>query len=79
MGSVEDIGRISVSRDALRAELAQMELRLVDKLATQVDVDALEARVTKTEDALARIKGALALLSVAAAVLGGLLVKLVTS
>lgn len=39
--SADDNGRISVSRDALRAELAQMELRLVEKLATKSEVDDL--------------------------------------
>ena len=37
----EENGRINVSRDALRAELAQMELRLIDKLATKTEVDVL--------------------------------------
>lgn len=41
----EDNGRISVSRDALRAELAQMELRLVEKLATKTEVDGIRADV----------------------------------
>lgn len=38
---MSDTGRISVSRDALRAELATMELRLVDKLATKSEVEHL--------------------------------------
>ncbi len=49
MANGDDHGRISVSRDALRAELATMELRLVEKLATKQDVTALEARVDKLE------------------------------
>jgi hypothetical protein len=44
----EDSGRISVSRDALRAELVTMELRLVEKLATKGEVEALH----KEHDAL---------------------------
>lgn len=41
----DDNGRISVSRDALRAELATMELRLVEKLATQSEVEVLRRDV----------------------------------
>ena len=37
--------RISVSREALRAELAEMELRLIEKLASREQVAALEARL----------------------------------
>lgn len=43
--SAEDTGRISVSRDALRAELATLELRLVDKLATKSEVDDIRTDV----------------------------------
>lgn len=69
---------ITVSEDKLYRALGDLELRLVQKLATQADVSALESRVTKAEETLARIKGALALLATAAVVLGGLLVKLIT-
>lgn len=41
--------RISISRDALRAELAELELRLVDKLASKIDVDKLVRRVDLLE------------------------------
>lgn len=34
----DDNGRISVSKDFLRAELGEMELRLVEKLANQDEV-----------------------------------------
>jgi hypothetical protein len=76
----EDSGRITVSRDALRAELATLELRLVEKLATKAEVDDLGQRVTSLEakgspsreefDRLkgwqARIAGGLALVAVVA-------------
>jgi hypothetical protein len=38
-------GRITVSRDALRAELLGMELRLVEKLATKDEVDVLRKEI----------------------------------
>jgi hypothetical protein len=41
MAVTDDNGRISVSKDFLRAELAGMELRLVDKLATKSEVEDL--------------------------------------
>lgn len=41
--------RISISRDALRAELAELELRLIDKLAAKIDVDKLARRVDRLE------------------------------
>ena len=41
----DDTGRITVSRDALRADLAELELRLVDRLATKADHVELERRV----------------------------------
>lgn len=77
----EDAGRISVSRDALRAELSQMELRLVEKLATKAEVDDLTKRVTALEErnaptrvefdlvksTLTALKSGLALVSVVAA------------
>lgn len=45
----DDSGRISVSRDALRAELATLELRLVERLATKAEVDDLARRVSLIE------------------------------
>lgn len=62
----EDSGRISVSRDALRAELAQMELRLVDKLATKDEVQAIRADVDGLKRWRAYLSGAYALGLVAA-------------
>lgn len=47
-----DNGRITVSKDFLRAELVGMELRLVDKLATKAEVEALQA---KHESTVARV------------------------
>ena len=41
--------RISISRDALRAELAELELRLIDKLASKIDVEKLAGRVDVLE------------------------------
>lgn len=41
--------RITVSRDALRADLLDLELRLTKTLATKSDVDALEKRVATLE------------------------------
>lgn len=41
----EDTGRISVSKDYLRAELGDLELRLVERLATNADVDAIRQDV----------------------------------
>lgn len=49
MAAPEDGGRISVSRDALRAELVGLELRLVEKLATKTEHDGLASRVDKLE------------------------------
>lgn len=48
MSIADDVGRISVSRDALRAELASMELRLIEKLATQTELEVLR-RATEVE------------------------------
>ena len=55
-----DTGRITVSRDALRAELATLELRLVEKLATKADHDDLERRVGGLETWRAYTAGAAA-------------------
>lgn len=41
--------RITVSRDALRADLLDLELRLTKTLATKSEVDGLEKRVTALE------------------------------
>lgn len=41
--------RITVSREALRAELAELELRLMEKLATREHVVHLESRVASLE------------------------------
>lgn len=41
--------RISISRDSLRAELAELELRLVDKLASRSELEKLAARVVILE------------------------------
>lgn len=60
----EDSGRITVSRDALRAELAKLELRLVEKLVTKTEHDGLAERVVRIEETIARYKGALALISI---------------
>lgn len=49
MAVADDNGRISVSKDFLRAELGLMELRLVDKLATKAEVDDLARRVMLLE------------------------------
>ena len=51
-----DEQRISVSRETLRAELAEMELRLIEKLASREQVAALEARLVLLERA-ALVKG----------------------
>lgn len=64
----DDSGRISVSRDALRAELAKLELRLVEKLVTKTDHEDLAHRVTGLEEQAARLRGALAILSLIFAV-----------
>jgi hypothetical protein len=56
----EDIGRISVSRDALKAELLGMELRLVDKLATKDEVETLRTDVDKLKTWRAYTAGATA-------------------
>lgn len=58
---MEDTGRISVSRDALRAELGSLELRLVQSLATQSEVDDLKRRVDRLETWRAFLAGAQAL------------------
>lgn len=47
--SVENEQRISVSREALRADLAQLELRLVEKLASQEESDDHEDRLRSLE------------------------------
>lgn len=68
----EDNGRITVSRDALRAELLSLELRLVQRLATQDEVDTIR----KDVDSLKRwrsylagaVTGALALAGCAVAI-----------
>lgn len=52
----EDTGRISVSRDALRAELATLKLDLIQTLATKDDVKVLEARVGTLETDVDRLK-----------------------
>jgi hypothetical protein len=56
MSTPEDGGRVSVSRDALRADLADLELRLVDRLSARLDekadsivLDAVRARVHALE------------------------------
>lgn len=49
--------RISISRDALRAELAELELRLIEKLASKVDVDMLRKRVEVLEEKAVRRDG----------------------
>jgi hypothetical protein len=66
-------GRITVSRDALRAELATMELRLVEKLATQSEVEALRKEV----DALKRWRAYLAGVATTALGLAGACTALV--
>lgn len=48
--------RITVSREALRAELAEMELRLIEKLASREQVAAVEARLAILEKT-ALVKG----------------------
>lgn len=52
----EDSVRISVSKDFLRAELTGMELRLVEKLATKAEVEALDLRVDTLETEVDRLK-----------------------
>lgn len=49
MAGNEEGGHITVSRDALRAELATLELRLIRQLATRADLEALETRVATFE------------------------------
>jgi hypothetical protein len=58
--SADDTGRISVSRDALRAELATLELRLVEKLATQSEVDGIRTDVDSLKRWRAYVAGAAA-------------------
>lgn len=41
----DDSGRISVSRDALRAELLSLKLDLIQQLATKGEVDRLNDRI----------------------------------
>lgn len=41
--------RISVSREMLRADLAEMELRLIEKLASRESVAAIDARLQIVE------------------------------
>lgn len=48
--------RVSVSRDALRAELAELELRLIEKLASKSEVEMLKQRVEKLENLAAPLK-----------------------
>lgn len=48
--------RISISRDALRAELAELELRLIDKLASKSEVEKLARRVEILEDRTTGLK-----------------------
>ena len=48
--------RISVSREMLRADLAEMELRLIEKLASRESVAAIDARLQLLEKA-ALVKG----------------------
>lgn len=55
-----DTGRISVSRDALRAELAGLELRLVEKLASQSEVDGIRRDVDSLKTWRAYVAGAAA-------------------
>jgi hypothetical protein len=55
-----DVGRISVSRDALRAELATMELRLVEKLATRAEVEIMRADMDGLKRWRAYVTGAVA-------------------
>lgn len=45
MAATEDGGRISVSKDFLRAELGAMELRLIQNLATQAEVEGIRKDV----------------------------------
>jgi hypothetical protein len=49
MATPEDTGRITVSRDALRADLAELELRLVDRLATKSEVEDLRRDVERLQ------------------------------
>jgi hypothetical protein len=48
--------RVSVSRDALRAELAELELRLIEKLASKSEVEMLKSRVEKLEELASPLK-----------------------
>lgn len=52
----EDNGRISVSKDFLRAELTGLELRIVEKLATKAEVGNLSDRVDTLETDVDRLK-----------------------
>lgn len=69
MSESDDVGRISVSRDALRADLGDLELRLIEKLATKAEHESLAMRVAKLEWQAAWSKGGLAVLSVLVVVL----------
>jgi hypothetical protein len=71
--AAEDSGRISVSRDALRAELTGLELRLVQSLATQTEVDVLR----KDVDSLKRWRAYVAGASAVALALGSTAVGIV--
>lgn len=52
----EEYERISVSREALRADLAQLELRLTEKLASKAYVDILATNLAKLEiDSVSRL------------------------
>ena len=50
-------GRVSISRDTLRAELAELELRLIDKLARKETVDRVIARMEDNEHEIAENSG----------------------
>lgn len=51
--------RISISRDALRAELSQLELRLVQSLASKSEVERLVTRVENLEERTVKREGPL--------------------
>jgi len=46
----EDSGRISVSKDFLRAELGQLKLDLIEELATKAEVEILRREVSDLKD-----------------------------